>query len=479
MKRGRGSVLSLTDLKDLNVSSLSGLTQDSRAVKDGYLFAAFPGEVSDGRDYIEDAIARGASVVLTDPSVSTLEGAEFIFADHPRRDFAHIAASYYKAQPANIVAVTGTNGKSSVVDFVAQMWARLGYQSRSMGTLTGARTTPDPVTLHEKLRDYSDDGITHLAMEASSHGLVQYRLDGVRVSVAAFTNLSHDHLDYHKDMDDYLQAKARLFSEVLPEDGVAVLNTDVPEFDILQDICKTRQIKIISYGRDGDDIKLVSSEIEGMQQKLKISVSDEEYDVCLPLIGDFQVSNALCALGCVLAIDENTSNIPSLLEYLSPVRGRLQHVTDGKRHVYVDFAHTPDALETVLKTLRPFAKGKVICVFGCGGDRDRDKRPLMGKVVSEYADVAILTDDNPRSEDPADIRQQVRAGMGGEAQEFDDRAAAIRAGIEMLADGDLLLIAGKGHELGQEFKENTFPFDDVEEAEKALSLNKHSNKSNA
>ncbi|MBI1300263.1 MAG: UDP-N-acetylmuramoyl-L-alanyl-D-glutamate--2,6-diaminopimelate ligase [Alphaproteobacteria bacterium] len=475
MKRLRGSSLSLTELKDLDLYSLSGITQDSRAVKDGFLFAAFPGEMSDGRDYIEDAIGKGASVILTDPSVSALNGADFIFADNPRRDFAHIAADYYKVQPKHIVAVTGTNGKSSVVDFVTQMWARLGYRSRSMGTLTGARTTPDPVTLHEKLRDYSDDGITHLAMEASSHGLAQYRLDGVRVSVAAFTNLSRDHLDYHKSMGDYLQAKARLFSEVLPEDGIAVLNADVPEFRVLKDICKTRKIKIICYGRDGDDIKLISAEILGMQQKLNIEVFGKKHDIRLPLIGDFQVSNALCALGCILGIDREGLDTPSLLENLAPVRGRLQHVSDGQRHVYVDYAHTPDALETVLKTLRPFAKGRVICVFGCGGDRDKGKRPLMGKVVSEHSDIAILTDDNPRSENPAEIRAQVRSGMAGDVQEFDDRALAIRAGVGMLGEGDLLLVAGKGHEQGQEFKNNTFAFDDVEEAKKALSLNIKSN----
>lgn len=457
----------------LDIQSLKGVTQDSRQVEAGYLFAALQGVDVDGRDYIDDALRRGASVILSDDSVSLDDRVRAILVDNPRQTFSHIVSEFYGQQPKCVVAVTGTNGKSSVVHFADQLWRALGKSSTYIGTLSGNMTTPDPVALHGALLDMSQDGITHVALEASSHGLEQYRMDGVHVSVAAFTSFSQDHLDYHADMDGYFAAKLRLFSDVLQSGGVAVLNADISEYESLRAVCSRRGVRVLSYGKKGDDIKLISCSVAGVTQKIDIEIDGKAYSISLPLVGEFQAMNVLCALGCVLA--ENPAQIEGLvaaLEMLEGVPGRLQHVNsdDGTYHAYVDYAHTPDALENVLTALRPHVEGRLICVFGCGGDRDKAKRALMGEVVARLADIAIVTDDNPRSESPADIRAQILETIGANASvhEIAGRRDAIAFAVGQMKSGDILLVAGKGHEQGQIFDGVTEPFDDVCETRNAL-----------
>ena len=453
----------------IDTTSLAGVTQDSRKVQQDFLFAALDGETVDGRNYIRDAIENGASVILSDNTVPKEEGAEFILVENPRKAFSHVVADFYSDQPDSIIAVTGTNGKSSVVHFINQLWQKSDKKSAFIGTLCGNMTTPDPETLHEKLAQMYKDDITHVAIEASSHGLEQYRMDGVDISVAAFTSFSQDHLDYHKDMDAYLNAKMRLFSEILKPDGVAVLNTDIFEYQMLEDICKKRGIRTISYGRKSKDITLLSADCQGVLQDVKIEVFDKTYRFTFPLVGEFQVMNILCALGCVLAQSKRDTDFwLSVLGEIECAPGRLQHVAEGDFHAYVDYAHTPDALKTVLNSLRPHTAGRLICVFGCGGDRDTDKRSKMGEVASQLADIAIVTDDNPRSEDPAKIRKDVLSGMTKEAIEIEGRREAIERATEMMESNDILLVAGKGHEQGQIFNDRTDPFDDVGEVQKAL-----------
>lgn len=458
----------------IDVASLNGVTQDSRAVEAGYLFAALKGEQADGRNYISSAIKNGASVILmgqppdnTNMELKELEGAKIVVSDNPRKAFAHITADFYGDQPDHMIAVTGTNGKSSVVHFIDQMQKALGMNSNYIGTLSGSMTTPDPVSLHKILSEIKKAGVNNIAMEASSHGLDQYRMDGVSLSVAAFTNLSQDHLDYHKNMDDYLAAKSRLFSDILPINGVAVLNADSIAYPKLRDICKKRGIKTLSYGDAGEDIRLISCDIMPAGQEIEIEINGETYKTHLPLVGRFQVMNILCALGCVLSIyPEKLREILAHTPNIEGVPGRLQHVSDGARHAYIDYAHTPDALENVLNALRPHTKGKLICVFGCGGDRDKTKRPLMGEIANRLSDIAIITDDNPRSENSDDIRSDIMAGIKtADAQiiNMPHRREAIRKGVEILTENDVLLVAGKGHEQGQIFNGTTEPFDDVRE----------------
>ena len=453
---------------DLDIQSLKGITQDSRQVQPGYLFAALQGETTDGRDYIPDALAQGASVILSDESVEPSNGAIFIIEPEPRKAFAHIVSEFYSKQPDHIIAVTGTNGKSSVVHFIHQLYRTLGENAAYIGTLSGALTTPDPVSLHETLAKMAEEGITHVAMEASSHGLEQYRVDGVNIDIAAFTSFSQDHLDYHENMGEYLSAKSRLFTEVLKQDGIAVLNADIPEYETLATLCRERGVSVCSYGEKGEDIRLLSREITGGGQRITISISEHDYTVNLPLVGAFQVMNVLCALACVMAqYPEKTNHLINALETLDGVPGRLQHVSDpdGMFNAYVDYAHTPDALENVLKALRPHTKGRLICVFGCGGDRDKAKRPMMGAIAAELSDIAIVTDDNPRSENPVDIRKDILAGMGEQAKihDINGRREAIAFGVSQLGQDDILLIAGKGHEQGQIFDGFTESFDDVYE----------------
>ncbi len=456
----------------IDVASLTGVTQDSRAVETGFLFAALRGGASNGADFIPSAIENGASVILTDQDVDNASGVQIVKTDSPRKALAHIASEFYRVQPSQIVAVTGTNGKSSVVHFIDQFWKALELNAAYIGTLSGNMTTPDPVSLHKMLKDMHDDDLDHVAMEASSHGLDQFRMDGVDINIAAFTSFSQDHLDYHADMEEYMAAKLRLFSEVLPVNGTAVLNADSVAFDELSSVCKRRGIRTISYGKKSDDIRLISRDIHASGQKVIIEIQGNKYICDLPLVGEFQVKNVLCALACVLADHpEKAEELLAFAASFESVPGRLQYVSDGVRHAYVDYAHTPDALENVIGALRPHTRNRLVCVFGCGGDRDKTKRPLMGGVVSHLSDIAIVTDDNPRTEDPETIRHEIIGGMTGDGAEImniSGRRNAIRAGVDMLEQGDILLVAGKGHEQGQIFKDKVEPFDDVHETTSAM-----------
>jgi len=480
-----------------------GLTADSRQVRPGFLFAALPGSAIDGRAFIGDAIGRGAVAVLAVPGTGLPPAADAVLLiedARPRRAFALMAAAFHGGQPGTVVAVTGTNGKTSTVQFTRQLWAGLGHDAAAaLGTLgltappgvalpaglDGATmTTPDPVRLHAGLAALAAAGIAHLAMEASSHGLDQFRLDGVRLRAAAFTNLSRDHLDYHGTMEVYSAAKAMLFDRVLPADGVAVLNADAPEFQGLAGVCARRGIRVLGYGVAGGEIAVRRVEPLAHGQRLALEVLGRAVTVELGLVGRFQAWNALAALGLVLATDpavigsqREGGAVPAAvldpvlaaLGRLEGVPGRLQPVAGhpAGAAVIVDYAHSPDALETVLLALRPHAAGRLVVVFGCGGDRDRGKRPVMGVIAARLADRVIVTDDNPRGEVPAAIRREIMAGCPG-AREIGDRAAAIRVAVRELAAGDLLVVAGKGHEQGQIVGNEVRPFDDAAEVRAAM-----------
>lgn len=460
----------LQRLTDLNIT---GLTADSRAVKPGYLFAALPGTTVDGRSFINDAVDRGAAAILAPDGTSyDATDVQLITDTNPRKLFARLASRYYKHQPETTVAITGTNGKTSVAQFTRQIWAFAGCNAAALGTLgvvseatttVGNLTTPDPVSLHKTLADIADTGVDHLALEASSHGLDQFRLDGVKICAAAFTNLSRDHLDYHGTMDAYLKAKLRLFSEVLVPGGVAVLNADVAERQSLENVCVERGHSIITYGKNGAAIKLVKVTPVSHGQCLDLEVFGKSERLVLPLAGSFQAMNALCAAGLALATGIAPDDVVQALIKLASVPGRMELVASrrGGGATYVDYAHTPDALETALKALRPHASGKLIVVFGAGGDRDAGKRPLMGATATENADTVFVTDDNPRSEEPGKIRKAILAGCP-DAFEIGNRADAIEAAASQLKSGDVLLIAGKGHETGQIVGDTVLPFDDRE-----------------
>jgi UDP-N-acetylmuramoyl-L-alanyl-D-glutamate--2,6-diaminopimelate ligase len=456
---------------------IRGLTADSRAVEPGWLFAALPGSRADGSSFIGDSLARGAAAILLPadaPAPQLARPVALIRDSNPRRRLALLAARFHGRQPRFIAAVTGTNGKTSTADFARQLWSRLGHKAASLGTLgvvlpdrtiTGALTTPDPVALHRQLRELADAGIDHLAMEASSHGLDQFRLDGVRVSAAAFTNLTRDHLDYHRTMAAYLAAKRRLFDTLLIEGGTAVLNADTPEFAALAALCRGRGRRVLGFGRGGQDLTLERATPTPDGQVLQLRLLGQRTEIRFPVAGGFQAMNLLAALGLVIASGEDAQAAAQAAATLSGVRGRIELVV---RHpngaaIYVDYAHTPDALETVLTALRPHTQGRLVVVFGAGGDRDRGKRPQMGAVCTRLADRVIVTDDNPRSEEPAAIRAEILAAAPG-ATEIGDRAAAIEVAIAGLAPGDVLVIAGKGHEAGQIIKDRTLPFDDAEVA---------------
>ncbi len=460
---------------------VAGITADSRQVRDGYLFAALPGNRQDGTAFIADAIAHGAKVILA-PEGTILTGYDDVVLltdENPRRALARLAARFYGQQPRFIAAVTGTSGKTSTVSFTQQLWELAGIpHSASLGTLGirapgmnryGSLTTPDTVSLHAQLADLAAAGITHLAMEASSHGLDQYRLDGVHVNAAAYTNLSRDHLDYHTDMDDYFAAKARLFNNLLPDSGTAVIHTDDMYGRVLFDLCNRRGMRILRFGAGEVEIALQSRVPHPAGQDITLRVLGEKFTLRLPLVGDFQVQNAMAALGLVLAEGRKAGDIVPLLAQLQGVPGRLQLVPGHKKDaaVYVDYAHKPAALETVLKTLRPHTRGRLVCLVGCGGDRDAGKRPIMGHIAATLADAAIITDDNPRSEDPAAIRAAMMADAPG-AIDIGGRRDAIRHAVAMLDDGDVLVVAGKGHEQGQIIGDEVLPFDDVDEVKSAM-----------
>jgi UDP-N-acetylmuramoyl-L-alanyl-D-glutamate--2,6-diaminopimelate ligase len=459
---------------------IAGITADSRKVKPGFLFAALRGVAKDGREYIDGAIKAGAAAILTDDragewSVPAVKSAE------PRLALATAAAAFYPLQPATVAAVTGTNGKSSTVDFLRQIWASMGRPAASMGTLGAigpsgvvdlGHTTPDPVAIHATLDKLAREGVQHVAMEASSHGLSQYRLHGVKLAAGAFTNLTQDHLDYHSDFDDYRRAKMKLFSELLPKGAPAVLNADSPELEAFEAAARAAGLKPFTVGWRGRDLRISEALPRGTGQDLVIQWGDgaaNERKAHLPLIGEFQALNALCAAGIAMALGDDVNKVLDGLTQLKGVHGRLELVgqTAAKAPVFVDYAHTPDGLNVLLRAARPHVRGRLIVVFGCGGDRDATKRPIMGDVARRLADEVIVTDDNPRSEDPVKIRAAIRKGAP-DASEIGDRASAIIEGVKRLKAGDALLIAGKGHETGQIVKGVTIPFSDFDVARKAL-----------
>jgi UDP-N-acetylmuramoyl-L-alanyl-D-glutamate--2,6-diaminopimelate ligase len=447
---------------------ITGLTADSRAVQPGFLFAALPGTQIDGKRFVADAFARGASAVLAKDGDGIPANLPLVTDTNPRRQFARMAARYYAPQPKTIAAVTGTNGKTSVTVFLRQIWETLGTPAASLGTIglfapgierPGSLTTPDPSTLHRDLQMLAKAGVDHVALEASSHGLDQFRLDGLSLTAAAFTNLTRDHLDYHADMEAYFCAKARLFGELLPKGGTAVFNIDASQTARLSRLSQSRDQKIITYGRNpASDIWLSDAVPEGLGQRITFSGFGQKRTIWLPLLGTFQAWNALAAVGLAIACGVPAEAAFDAIAALTGVPGRMQRV--GDMPIIVDYAHTPDALQTALTALRPFTTGKLIVVFGCGGDRDAGKRPQMGAIAEQLADAVIVTDDNPRSEEPASIRRAILAACP-KGKEIGDRAEAIRIAIKMLQPGDLMLLAGKGHERGQIIGDKTLPFDDA------------------
>ncbi len=447
-----------------------GLTADSRAVRPGWLFAALPGAKADGAQFTAQAIAQGATAILSGSStVFPPLDVPLIRSDDPRRSLALMAARFYQAQPPVAVAVTGTNGKTSVAEFTRQIFAALGRQAASLGTIGvvkpdgsvyGSLTTPDPVTLHRTLAELTTEGVTHIAFEASSHGLDQRRLDGVRLKAAAFTNLGRDHLDYHPTVEDYFGAKLRLFDTLLPADGIAVVHADDDYSARVIAAAKLRGIRVFTTGRTGSDLKLISVAPDGFAQRLTFEHAGHRYDLRLNLIGDYQATNALIAAGLAIASGEDAAAAFGAIENIHGVNGRLDIIGEYNGGLaVVDYAHKPEALEAALAAVRPFATGKLICVFGCGGDRDKGKRPIMGEIAARCADVVIVTDDNPRTERPEVIRREILNAAPG-AIEVGDRAHAITTAVRLLHKGDVLLVAGKGHETGQIIGSTTLPFSD-------------------
>ena len=449
---------------------VSGFAIDNRKVAPGTVFGAFQGLRVNGEDFIADAVRAGAVAVVARPEAK-VEGAVHIAHDNPRRLFALLAARYFAPFPEVTVAVTGTNGKTSTVELARQLWRMLGHHSASIGTLgvttsvdqvsTGL-TTPDIVTFLSNMSGLKREGITHAAFEASSHGLAQYRTEGLPVSVAAFTNLSRDHLDYHGDMDSYFDAKMRLFDEVVALNGTAVIWADDAWSDKVIQRATKRGLRVLSVGVQGQALRLANRTPTQLGQTLDVEVEAKLYKVNLPLIGAYQAANALTAAGLVIAGGEDVAKVLELLGRVQPVRGRLERavITKAGAPVYVDYAHTPDGLRAAIEALRPHTRGRLITLFGAGGDRDTGKRPQMGKVAAELADHVIVTDDNPRSEDPSAIRAAVMAGAPG-AEEIGGRRDAIAAAIAQAGADDIVLLAGKGHEQGQIIGDRVFPFDDV------------------
>jgi UDP-N-acetylmuramoyl-L-alanyl-D-glutamate--2,6-diaminopimelate ligase len=464
---------------ELAAGTISGLTADSRAVHPGYVFAALAGTEIDGSRFIPDALARGAVAVLAGRHAVPMEiPVPVIVADNPRRALALMAARFYAVQPNIAVAVTGTNGKTSVAAFVRQIWERMGFGAASIGTVgvvspSGKRalahTTPDPVHLHAVLAELAEEGVTHVALEASSHGLAQARLDGVRLAAGAFTNLTRDHLDYHSTFEDYAAAKLRLFTEVLDPTATAVINADTDAAAEFVAAARDRGLIVHTVGVSGDDLRLLRQTRDGLGQQLRIGIGNAVYEVYLPLAGAFQASNALIAAALVIGAGGDQALAIRALESLKGASGRLELVaaTADGAPVFVDYAHTPDALETVLATLKPYAGGRLKVVFGCGGDRDRGKRPEMGAIAARLADEIYVTDDNPRGESPAAIRAAILAACPG-AIEIGDRAEAIFAAIAGLKSGDVLVVAGKGHETGQIVGKEVLPFSDQEVVKAAV-----------
>ncbi len=463
---------------------ITGLAVDSRDVKDGYLFAALPGTRVHGGEFIQYALRMGAAAILTDAKGAEIAADELaasdaalIVVEDPRQTLAYTAALWFGAQPQTMVAVTGTNGKTSVATFVRQIWTELGHAAVNLGT-TGvegawtaplAHTTPEPITLHRCLAEAAANGVTHAAMEASSHGLEQRRLDGVHLTAAGFSNFTQDHLDYHDTFEAYFIAKAGLFTRVLPPDGTAVINISDPKGPEMRDIALSRGQKVLTVGQADTDLCLLNQRFDATGQDLRFSWRGKTLQSRLNLIGGFQAENVLLACGLAIASGDDPERVFETLPHLTTVRGRMQLAAtrDNGAAVFVDYAHTPDAVATALRAMRPHVMGRLIAIVGAGGDRDATKRPLMGQAAAENADIVFVTDDNPRSEDPATIRAAVMQGAP-EATEVGDRAEAILRGVDALQPGDALLIAGKGHESGQIVGDQVLPFDDAEQASIAV-----------
>ncbi len=463
------------------LNTVSGVANSSKDVKEGYIFFALPGLKSNGEDYIEDAVKRGAKFIVVDENSkfnTQYEGVEVIYVEHPWAYLSKFSSLFYKHQPENIVAVTGTNGKTSVANFFQQICDLIGYKSASIGTLglitsekkyeskeTPSLTSPGPIELHKMLEELHNKSYTYVAMEASSHGIYQNRLDSVDFKAAGFTNFTQDHLDYHKTLEEYLKAKLRLFKEILHPGSYAVLNSDIPEFEVIKQICKDRSIKVLEYGKKARDLRIIASSFDTW----KINIFGKEYDIQPNVKGEFQLYNVLCSVGLGIACGLELGQIVKVIDKLAAAKGRLELAAQyNGADIYVDYAHTPDSLQTVLITLREICKGKLHVVFGCGGERDSSKRPIMGDVASKYADFAIITDDNPRDEDPGSIRKQIMHACSN-GVEIDGRAQAIKYAMSNLKNNDVLVIAGKGHEDYQLIGNKKAYFSDFDEVKKLVS----------
>lgn len=499
-------------LQKIDFAGVTGVTADSRQVEQGFIFVAVEGTQEDGASYIPHALERGASVVVCKHGVvkslapSMHDKALFVAYENPRQALSLIAAHYYKPQPDCLVAVTGTNGKTSVAEFTRQLWALTGLKSASVGTLgittahtipqlraydSHALTTPDAVQLHQDLALLAQHAVDHVSLEASSIGLHMYRLDGLHLNAAAFTNISRDHLDYHETMQSYRSCKFRLFDELLSKNGTAVINANCTDYDSLFNLCTDRGIRVLTYGIGQGEIRTLSHKVTPYGFSLVLDILGRHFNVELPLLGDFQISNVLAAVGLLVACGSDPHVVARSVNNISGVKGRLQRVgrLPNGATAYVDFAHTPDGLETVLKSVLPHGDalkqqsdktahggGKIHVVFGCGGDRDRGKRPLMAQVAAQYAHRVIVTDDNPRTEDAAQIRADIMAGLPS-AIEISGREKAIEYALHTLPPNDILIIAGKGHEQGQIIGTQVYPFDDVA-VTGALIHKKHHGESN-
>jgi UDP-N-acetylmuramoyl-L-alanyl-D-glutamate--2,6-diaminopimelate ligase len=475
--------MKLGDLFDLPTGHIGakievrGLCSDSRKVRAGDVFAALSGTLSDGRAFVDQAVKAGAIAILAEEGLAD-PGVPMIIAHNARAALSQAASRFYPRQPETVIAITGTNGKSSTVDFLRQIWTHAGRTAASVGTLgaIGPKgridlgfTTPDPIALHATLQGLTDEGITHIAMESSSHALDQRRMHGVRLAAGGFSNLTQDHLDYHLTMDGYREAKLRLFNDLLAKGQPAIVNADALEAEPFEKAAKAKGLDLKLVGWRGDFLKIVELWPKPASQRVDLRYKNKTYPVEIPLIGEFQALNAVMAAGFALSLGETPETVFEGLAKLKTVKGRMEHIgaTAHGAHVFVDYAHTPDGLDVLLRAARPHAPGRIILVFGCGGDRDKTKRPLMGAIAAKYGDVVIVTDDNPRTEDAATIRKEVISGCPN-AVEIGDRGQAIAKAVSLLEKGDCLLIAGKGHETGQLVMGEVLPFSDQDSAAAAL-----------